>query len=37
MPGPGGANSLNVTLLVDDDGGLTVVDAGPHPSRSYLH
>lgn len=29
MPGPGGANSVNVTLLVGDDGRLTVVDAGP--------
>jgi glyoxylase-like metal-dependent hydrolase (beta-lactamase superfamily II) len=29
MQGPGGANSVNVTLLEGDDGHLTVVDTGP--------
>lgn len=29
MPGPGGANSVNIVLLAGDDGRLTMVDAGP--------
>jgi glyoxylase-like metal-dependent hydrolase (beta-lactamase superfamily II) len=29
MPGPGGANSVNIVLLAGDDGRLTMVDARP--------
>jgi hypothetical protein len=32
MPGPGGANSVNIVLLAGDDGRLTMVDARPPPA-----
>ncbi len=33
MPGPGGANPVNIALLAGDDGRLTMVDAGPPRGR----